>query len=68
MVFVGFKGIIVMIDSGKNFDIVVVGGGHAGIEAVHAAAKMGLHVLFITQHLDQIGLMPCNPSIGGIGK
>ena len=48
--------------------VVVIGGGHAGIEAAHAAAKMGAAVTMITINLDQIGQMSCNPSIGGVGK
>jgi tRNA uridine 5-carboxymethylaminomethyl modification enzyme len=52
----------------KEFDVIVVGGGHAGIEAAYAAARMGSRTLMITLHLDRIGLMPCNPAIGGIGK
>ncbi|MDR3647222.1 MAG: tRNA uridine-5-carboxymethylaminomethyl(34) synthesis enzyme MnmG [Candidatus Babeliales bacterium] len=51
-----------------NFDVIVVGGGHAGIEAAHAAAKMGSKTLLLSLDLDKIGLMPCNPSIGGVGK
>lgn len=51
-----------------NYDVIVVGGGHAGIEAAHAAAKMGSRTLLITLDPDKIGLMPCNPAIGGIGK
>src|SRR5580658_7009702 len=51
-----------------DFDVIVVGGGHAGIEAAYAAAKMGSKTLMITLHLDKIGLMPCNPAIGGVGK
>ncbi|MDR2697814.1 MAG: tRNA uridine-5-carboxymethylaminomethyl(34) synthesis enzyme MnmG, partial [Holophagales bacterium] len=48
--------------------VVVIGGGHAGIEAAHIAAKMGAVVTLITINLDQIGQMSCNPSIGGVGK
>src|SRR5579872_3475366 len=51
-----------------NFDVIVVGGGHAGIEAAHAAAKLGSKTLLITLDPKKIGLMPCNPAIGGVGK
>lgn len=51
-----------------DFDVVVVGGGHAGIEAAYAAARMGSKTLMITLNLDKIGYMPCNPAIGGVGK
>lgn len=51
-----------------DFDVVVVGGGHAGIEAAHAAAKMGSKTLLITLDPKKIGVMPCNPAIGGVGK
>jgi len=52
----------------KDFDVIVVGGGHAGIEACYAAAKMGSKTALITIDIDKIGLMPCNPAIGGVGK
>jgi tRNA uridine 5-carboxymethylaminomethyl modification enzyme len=51
-----------------DFDVIVIGGGHAGIEAAHAAAKMGSKTLMITINIDTIGLMPCNPAVGGVGK
>ena len=52
----------------KRFDVIVVGAGHAGIEAALAAARMGCDTLMITLNLDHIGQMSCNPAIGGIGK
>jgi tRNA uridine 5-carboxymethylaminomethyl modification enzyme len=51
-----------------SFDVIVVGGGHAAIEAAHAAAKLGCNVAMILPNPDKIGLMPCNPAIGGPGK
>ncbi len=50
------------------YDVIVVGGGHAGVEAAYAASKMGCKTLLITLSKEKIGLMPCNPSIGGVGK
>lgn len=52
----------------KVFDVIVVGAGHAGCEAAHAAARMGVEVLLLTMNLDTIGKMSCNPSIGGTAK
>jgi len=54
--------------SEKTFDVIVVGAGHAGIEASLAAARMGCDTLMLTLNLDHIGQMSCNPAIGGIGK
>jgi len=51
-----------------DFDVIVVGGGHAGIEAAYSAARMGSKTLMITLSIEKIGLMPCNPAIGGVGK
>lgn len=51
-----------------NYDIIVIGGGHAGIEAAHAAAKMGVKTLLITTLCEQIGAASCNPAIGGLAK
>lgn len=51
-----------------NFDVIVIGGGHAGIEAAHAAAVMGSKTLLLTLDKDKIASMPCNPSVGGLGK
>ena len=52
----------------KSFDVIVVGGGHAGTEAALAAARMGCDILLITHSIESLGAMSCNPSIGGIGK
>ncbi|GLC90115.1 tRNA uridine-5-carboxymethylaminomethyl(34) synthesis enzyme MnmG [Lysinibacillus piscis] len=51
-----------------TFDVIVIGAGHAGVEAAHAAAKMGANTLMLTINLDMIAFMPCNPSIGGPAK
>jgi tRNA uridine 5-carboxymethylaminomethyl modification enzyme len=51
-----------------KYDVVVIGGGHAGCEAAHAAAKLGCSTLLLAVNLDTIGAMPCNPAVGGPGK
>jgi tRNA uridine 5-carboxymethylaminomethyl modification enzyme len=52
----------------KSCDVVVVGGGHAGVEAAAAAARLGCHVILLTPDLSRVGQMSCNPAIGGVAK
>lgn len=52
----------------QTYDVIVIGGGHAGTEAALAAARMGMQTLLLTHNVETLGLMSCNPAIGGIGK
>jgi len=56
------------MDFSKRYDVIVVGGGHAGTEAALAAARMGVKTLLLTHNIETLGQMSCNPAIGGIGK
>ncbi|MDF1780844.1 MAG: tRNA uridine-5-carboxymethylaminomethyl(34) synthesis enzyme MnmG [Alcanivoracaceae bacterium] len=56
------------MDFSKRFDVIVIGGGHAGTEAALAAARMGVQTLLLTHNIETLGQMSCNPAIGGIGK
>jgi tRNA uridine 5-carboxymethylaminomethyl modification enzyme len=60
--------LLLSVTESSKYDIIVIGGGHAGIEAALAPARMGFHVLLLTLNIDNIGQMSCNPSIGGLAK
>src|SRR4030043_2082707 len=57
-----------MIICPKKYDVLVVGGGHAGCEAALAAARLGCQTLLLSINIDTVGLMSCNPAIGGLAK
>jgi tRNA uridine 5-carboxymethylaminomethyl modification enzyme len=56
------------MDYSRNYDVIVIGGGHAGTEAALAAARCGARTLLLSHNIETIGQMSCNPAIGGIGK
>jgi hypothetical protein len=67
-IYTSFDDSILNNKNNLSFDVVVIGGGHAGCEAAHAAARMNTRTLLLTHKIEKIGEMSCNPSFGGIGK
>jgi tRNA uridine 5-carboxymethylaminomethyl modification enzyme len=57
-----------MMEYPSTFDVIIIGGGHAGTEAALAAARQGVPTMLITHSIDTLGQMSCNPAMGGIGK
>lgn len=57
-----------MKNATQKFDVIIIGGGHAGTEAALASARMGARTLLLTHNIETLGQMSCNPSVGGIGK
>jgi tRNA uridine 5-carboxymethylaminomethyl modification enzyme len=57
-----------VVDPKQNYDVIIIGGGHAGTEAAAAAVRFGANVALVTQRADRIGALSCNPAIGGLGK
>src|SRR6202171_200335 len=57
-----------MITGQESFDVIIIGGGHAGCEAASAAARMGAKTALVTHRFSTVGAMSCNPAIGGLGK